>query len=349
MSSDVKVFENGCIRLGSSITADGFVNGFPFRFQSHFHLDHMTGFDKSLLRQKKIICTPLTYKFLCAVNPGIPHRKSRMLVIEPNGQFKVIPGSSVRVALHDTVHMPGSAMIEIIEPTGEKFAYLSDFSSNIISYPDKPDVLVIDSTNGDPVRERAYDFGTLNGLLVDEVRDSLGAANVVSLVGHSSNLFRALRVLSNSLHHPFCYPRKLNKFFEAFCELDGISAKSFELGSEEYSKRKLLGDPFILLADRSDDQAIAASSNTRKIHLFAGSVGNQEPVNHRPNGDIHIAYSEHADLAKALEIISKISPKQIICDRSRSGSADDFAAAIRQRLRIDARSESVMLSRDMVA
>ena len=326
---------DGCVQLGPDVTCDGFSPGSAVRIQSHVHLDHMKDFDRSKGHQLFIICTQATHDLLCAeFDADLPQRKRQWMILPPDGTYHTLHNLDVQVALFSSGHMVGSAIGAVRYPCGAHYAFTSDFAWPLRSVPVHPDVLVVDSTYGNPANVRNYDAIDVIRRLQQVVQEEYRKGRVV-VTGHRGRLQYALQLMADLFAGPYLVSRHVADTLEEYMGHQGFHVEAYALSTPEAADLMASGRYICLIEtrDRTDLLAIEAES---KIFLSAFMVPREEPVRTLPNGVIRVALTDHADFDGTIELIKAVRPARLIADNTRGGNGDALAAYVNAELGIPA-------------
>ena len=147
--SQVKITDSGAICLGKSLVCDGFERGYHAAVFTHIHADHISNSFETCMHQYKVHASKITGDLLEAItndtysgrtqfnriNYGCP----QLIKFNDRGDF---------LTLLESKHMLGSSQVLLHTHDNLKLLYSGDISPQ--DHPPKCDVLVIDSTHGEP-------------------------------------------------------------------------------------------------------------------------------------------------------------------------------------------------------
>ena len=328
---EVFVRGDGCIQLGPKVTCDGFSPGTPIRVQTHVHHDHLKDLDRSKGQQQKLVCTRATYDLLCAeYDADLPFRRSQWVILPADGKYRSV--LSVEIALHPSGHMIGSTIVTVRYADGKHYTYTSDFSWPLRILPDRPDVLVVDATYGDPANIKSYDEDQVIREFLDFSRERRAHGSIL-LTGYRGRLQYALQLLAREIAAPFLVSRHVYDTLNVYMQYQSFSADVHVLGSAAARSILQSGEHFMCFVetrDRTDLLSMRANVET-SVLLSAFMVPREMPLITLSNGLTRIALTDHADFSGTIELVKAISPCSVVTDGTRGGNADVLADFIRIR------------------
>lgn len=349
LMNNVYVRADGCVRLGSSVTCDGFCPDTKVRIQSHVHHDHLKDLERSKGHQLKIACTRETYELLCAeFDADLPFRRSQWAILPVDGKYRsVIESEPVEIAFYPSGHMIGSVISSVRYKDGVEYVYTSDFSWPLHNLPNRPDVLVVDATYGDPSNVRRYNENQVIEELLDFVR-SRWAKGSILFSGYRGRLQYALQLISDMIAGPILVSRHVFDTLKVYMNYQNFNVDTHLLGSPEaldiiQSNERFLC--FVEARDRTDIFSMRPIAATN-IFLSAFMVPREEPLVTLSNDLTRVAFTDHADFFGTIELIRAISPRHIIADGTRGGNADVLANYVVSELDIPACSRVIPTSNE---
>lgn len=334
----IDVAGSGAILLGSHVSCDGFHIEHPIRIQTHWHLDHLSGFGPS--KRGEIALTPLTCKLLSLTHPDLPIR-GNVHQIKPGDTVEI---SGQRICFLRSDHCLGAVQVAVELVNGVRVGYSGDFYwplDEVIQV----DELVVDASYGSPTSDRDYTQRDAEEELIHQVRLAL-REGPVHLFAHSGVGERALAVLTTSdvleeipvlASERFCHSTRIHR--EAGYHLPNvINVKSSEGmtllgGKERYVRCWGLGQQ---MANDVLPGTMIRLTKYRADHVVE-RVGDQSYV---------IGLSNHADFASTIEYIERTGANFVLTDGTRTSDpkARGLAAAIIRELGIEARAATPLPS-----
>ena len=325
----IDVLGSGAIQLGSVISCDGFIYGYPIRIQTHVHEDHMDGFDSSKGYQRIIVTRP-TFDLLLAIgnNADIPYRKN-IEVVPLNYPISI---EDCQIVLVDNGHMLGSAQIEVTLPNGLRCGYSGDFALPLKRVIEVEE-LVLDSTYGSPDSVRKFTQEEANNRFVDLVVKRIKAGPVL-ISSHRGTLQRAVSCLEGVIKTPIIASPRLCNELEvyqrhgySFAEVLNASAKEGKLALNEGRYIRLYG---------TGDQRPTDPGEATSITLNALMNRLDDPVVEYSEKAFRVALSDHADYEETLEYVRATGAKKVMTDTTRGGHGVELAQALKRELGVDA-------------
>jgi putative mRNA 3-end processing factor len=280
----------------------------PRGFISHAHFDHMAAHELAF-------CTPAT---AALYQQRLGERRVRLM---PFGEPLLWNG--MELSTHPAGHVFGSAML-LVNDGSQRLLYTGDFKlrNSLTAEPAKPpraDVLVMESTYGDP-RYRLPSRAESCERLVSVVRQALeqGRVPVIQayLLGKAQEVTRILTSAGlRVLQHPVIYPIS-ERYRACGCELG-----AFEL----FSLERLPGSVVILPPRWQKAASLPGLKNALRIIVTGWAIN--EVTRQRQLADVAIPLSDHADYDELLECVDLVQPSQVYCTHGPTA----FVERLRQR------------------
>ncbi len=283
-------------------------------FISHAHSDHARA-------HREVILTEITAQ--CMHNRL---RGKRVEHVMAYGSPATFAGGSIpfEITLLPAGHIFGSAMA-YIEAAGQTLLYTGDFKlrAGLTAEPCAPrsaDVLITETTFGRPL----YQFPESSKMfeaMVKFCRDSLAQGTTPVLLayslGKSQELLRGLLGAGMPIMlHEQAF--RLARIYQKF----GCQFPPFELFEAATAAGKILLWP--PLGARIGE---LAHVGLRRTAIFTGWAVEPRCL-YRYRTDAAFPLSDHADFPELLELVSKVSPRQVL---TLHGFAADFATTLRER------------------
>jgi putative mRNA 3-end processing factor len=283
---------------------------------SHAHSDHLPSATKKL-EGRSIVCSPIT--------ATLASTRLKRPLTKP-----IIPSTHPDVEMLNAGHIAGSNMFLV---KGDKTVlYTGDMSTRDRfgmegARPVKTDVLIIESTYGDP----SYSFPAtekISRVIKDWVEDSMSS-------GYSTALFAYPLGKSQELI------RMLSEF-EPFIEGSVLECtRHTESHGIEYCYRPLdvangPETPCVMVCSTNSKRGLA--SRMRKDRLRTAAVSGwatSSSFKYQMGVDEAFPFSDHADFEELIKFVKGCDPKVVY---THHGSADTLAEEIKSRLGIEARS-----------
>jgi putative mRNA 3-end processing factor len=328
---------DGCSVIEGIVTIDGFLPNVPIRIQSHAHKDHLKDFDRSKGGQFKIILSSETLELLVAeYNADIPLRKRQFCPLPTDGsRHEIVDG--VEIALYSCGHLLGSSLSEVILKNGMKIVCASDFSWPISNLPNKPDILIVDATYGDPRGIRNYKRDEVEEKFVQLLADKWKEGSIL-IKGHRGRLESAIQIARAMTDGPLMYSDRVAKTLGVFEKHQGFEAGGATFGSNEFRNILNSGERFIAFCYYHESKYTDQLHPKNKIALSAFMVPKQDPIAEHNIGVTRVALTDHADFEETIELVKSICPSRVIADGTRGGNADALASFIGNELGIPASS-----------
>ncbi len=280
----------------------------PRGFISHAHTDHMG-------RHELAYCTPATAALY-------QHRYgARPTKAMPFGES--LAWGDLSLTTHPAGHVFGSAMLRIAGPAGS-LLYTGDFklrgsATAEAAEPPKADVLIMESTYGDP-RYRLPPREETIARLVLTVQQLLDAGRTPVI--HAYVLGKAqevTRILSDTGFRVFQHP--LVYAISVIYQRCGCHLGNFELCDGP------LPDDAVIVAPPRRQRAAALSGLRRPASIAVTGWAIEPSWRWRLGADYALPLSDHADFDELGECIERVEPKIVYCTH---GPAE-FVEILRRR------------------
>jgi len=328
----ISIKSSGAIIMGSNLMIDAHEPGYPIRIVTHIHHDHITDLNKSIRESSLIIGTPPTLEILRELGYIIPDYKSLSLDYGRNirlddGEFKFIPSK----------HVIGSTQVFFRDYIlGIDVGYTSDFKDPGKGTPImNVDVLVIESTYGRPEwLRRMKDLA--EELFIDLVKQLLSQGPVY-IYGYHGKLQEAMHILrTGGIIAPFLAPYKIYKISKV-TEKYGYEIGELYPENSDAACEVLRTRWYILFEHLSKIRQRIMSSSPQVSHIVLTGWEFESAYRKLNERVWKIALSDHGDFEDLLNYVTQSSPRLVIVDKARAGTAADiFAHEIMKKLKIPA-------------
>jgi len=320
----VDVLRDGTICLGSSVTCDGFAEGFPIRVQTHVHDDHMIKFETSKGLQD-LVMRPETYSLLVAEKNADLEYRDNFHRLGCGKKFELEDGS--HLCLLPSSHMLGSCQVTLQRTDGLRIGYSGDFGwplGKVIEV----DQLVVDSTYGSPRSVRHYTQAAaeecLSSLVFGQLRQG-----PVHIYAHRGTIERVLHVLSDNIGVPIIATARLIKEVEVYQDY-GLAAGELLWADSEVGQLAMQEKSFVHLYSKGDGFRNEPMDGT-SITCSAYMVPSNNPLLQYSDRAYRVSLSNHADFNETLAYIKATGAKKVVTDNTRNHGCE-LALAINQRL-----------------
>lgn len=323
---------SGAVSLGPNVVCDGFLLDAKVRVQTHVHKDHMDSFDTSKGQQQIIASEPTLKLLIAEFNADLPYRAN----VKALGQGQSHQAGDSKVTLIPNGHMLGSVQVQTELECGLKLGYSGDFQWPLDAVI-QVDALVVDSTYGAPTNIRRFSQGAAEEQFVELFRRLL-ATGPVFIKAHRGTLQRALQIISDESDCPIIASKRLSKEVEVYREFGYTIAPLVDDRSNE-AKELLRSDRYVKVFG-TGDHAPTDLGKGSKVTLSAYFTRPDTPITEYSDRAWAVAMSNHADFEGTLEYVKSTSAKYVVTDNTRGGKGYQLAAAIKQRLGVEARPSS---------
>lgn len=358
LRSYASISENGSILLGKNTVADGYHKGRKIGVFTHIHHDHAKFFTNALHECSAVFVSRPTLDLLAAFelapDIGVPadtYFKGRH-VHGIDFSDPILPMKHIRepdagkcyadqITLHQARHILGSAQVEVVADDGVRAVYSGDFDYPGTT-PVRCDVLVLDSTHGNPVFNAPVDADSLEARLIECVECELGAGNPVVVRAHTGQLQHAMSLLSKALapNVSFISPKKNTRLIPVYQKY-GMAIRevipSESMHGENIADGAFPFVEFLTINDSKTDSEIAGRSAV--FQLGGINMGSRTTIRQNQNKQYFIELGQHATYDNILKYVKRCSPDLVVADSHRSAWGQSLAKQIRDVLGIDAIAE----------
>lgn len=332
------VMPSGAVVLGPDVVCDGFVREAMARIQTHVHLDHMDSFETSKGCQQIIASEPTLDLLIAEYDADLPFRSN----ITALKEFQRHSVGSSEVTLVSSGHMLGAVQVITELGNGMRLGYSGDFQwplDHIIQV----DALVLDSTYGAPNNVREFSQGHCEERFAQLVQ-RLIASGPVHVRAHRGTLQRALQVINDEIGCPVIGSLRLSRevaVYRAF----GYSIQPLVVHPSEEATSLIRDGYYVRMYGTGDQNPVDIRSGS-KIALSAYFTRPETPVVEYSERAYGLAMSNHADFEGTMDYVKATNARLVVTDNTRGGKGYQLAAAIQQKLGVEARPSSGVENRE---
>lgn len=324
------ITQTGAILLGRYIACDGFEWGRSIGAITHAHWDHISELEKSLGYCEKILMTEATRDLLIAI-------KGDWLLFRTN--LNSLPYRTVfeyedeKITLYPAEHMLGAAQVLVETLEGLRIVYTGDFFIPGTE-PIESDVLVLDTTYGDPTNISTFSKEDSINQLASLIK-KLIIQGPVHIVGSLGKIQEVMSILfHNDPNLPFIVSPKIFKVCNVYqrhgYKLGNLILSQTDEG-KELLKRKQPCIVFHTLGEQIE------SYPRIKISGYISNWEMAKPIMKIGENYWSVVFSNHADFNGIMYYVSEARPKFVITDNKRAcGKAMLAAQSIRLKFGIEA-------------
>ena len=325
---------SGAVSLGPDVVCDGFLSRAKVRVQTHFHADHMSGFETSK-GNHIVLASNATISLLTAeYNADLPYR-TNIIGLTPTEPY-TIGGSSI--SLIPNGHMLGSVQVKVVRNDGLRLGYSGDIQWPIDDVM-RVDGLVVDSTYGSPRNVREFTQGECEEQFLALLHRllSLGPVNIKA---HRGTVQRVLQLITDEGGCPIICSERLAR------DVEVIGDSVYTIGdlfvrATSCAREVMSSERYIRVYSTGDQMPVDIGSST-KIVVSAYFTRPDTPVMEYSEGAFGVAMSDHADFEGTLEYIRQSEAEFVVTDNTRGGKGVELAEAIISRLGVEAKPSSAI-------
>ncbi len=321
---------SGAILLGSSVVCDGFEEGRKTAIFTHIHTDHTEAFPTCLGRCDNVYVSKQTYDLLTAMEGEYLSLKNNFHGI--NYKDSEMPQNE-KITLFESSHMLGASQVQVESSDGVKIFYSSDFTSKD-SVPTKCDVLVLDSTHGDPRFDSVVDPESVERRFVDMIEDTIKNGKPACIHAHRGRLQYAMHILSRKINPDVSFLSSARDISAArVYDIYGMEIRPL-VDYNSYVGKKIANGTYPYLEFRPDLHLTdREEAGMRRFFLMGSPGGGSALIDHGDNS-VHLEFDDHANFSSILRYVEKASPEVVIVDNYRTPHGETLAEIITKTLNI---------------
>lgn len=336
--SKVSITDNGAVCLGDSLVCDGYEKNRHATVFTHIHSDHVSDDFGTCMHHYPVYTSKSTGELLEAIT-GESYRRRTQFHQIPFEKPEMIKfnGKGDLLTLLESKHMLGSSMVFLQTHDKLKIAYSGDISP--LDTPPKCDILVIDSTHGDPRFDKIIDGESLERRLVEIVVDAIDNGKPVCIHAHRGRLQHIMHLLSvdsdipDSVHF---LSDKTDLTVASIYNKTGIKIRSI-INFDSYEARTITTGNYPWIEFRTNALKTPQENRgqVRRIVLMGGFG---KAVMKHNGEDYWMATDDHAEFSALLKYVKNAEPRVVVTDNSRSKFGPILAEKINEELGINAKS-----------
>ena len=306
----------GTVLLGKNVLCDGEASldaqERKIACFSHIHEDHIQGFPDCLSQFKAVLVTEETKDLLIALKGNWLELKENFISRKYNEPFKYLSLSDEQITFLDSGHILGSSQILVENEKGNRILYSSDFNLPGVNIPDNIDVLVLDSTHGDPQYNNRVDKDKAIYNIKKLVTEELGKLRPVIIKAHRGKLQYLMHLLRDEVRESIDFIAKHDdkKLAEVYTKYGLSCGNVISENSEDFTRISKRNEPFVRFYPLSGNLP-CEREGVRSIR-----VGLNPEYNILETNMFQINFSDHACFDDILEYVRNIKPKLVITDNS---------------------------------
>ena len=349
--------EQGSINLGKNTVVDGSQHGREIGVFSHIHQDHIKYFTSAMHECSAIFVSPPTFDLLAALEQNVDDNVSSEIYFGGRHIFRldfdtpIVPKKYLReikpkqeysdgLTLLRAHHILGSSQVLVNTDSGKDILYSSDFSYPKTK-PIKCDVLVLDSTHGDPMFNAVVESQSLENRLIDYVDAEISAKNPVVIRSHVGRLQYTMSLLSKKLgsNIQFLATGK-NKKLAPIYQKYGMPIRKI-MDSKSFDALEILEGsfPFVEFKTYPEAKSIAEMDNRAAVfHLGGHHLGKYTTIKQNVGDEknYYLEFGDHGNYSGIMDYVHDCDPDLVITDNYRSSWGKKLAERIKEKLKIEA-------------
>ncbi len=331
------ILQDGTILLGKSVVCDGYYENRITAVFTHIHTDHISYFETALGMCDKILVSKPTFDLLVALKGEPISYRSNLAPMDFNTSYYNKLGE--KITLYQSNHILGSSQVLVNMQDGTKILYSSDFNfPEINTIP--CDILVIDSTHGDPRFDAIADSSSLERRLIELVKEEVETGKPVMIRAHRGRMQYVMSLLSKECIGAvkFLADDIDVKLSQVYANYNLPCRKIIPINKNPEAYRIInSGLPYIRFHTVGGPFTPEEEAGMRTIRLSSDVRLLEGPSlkEHAPN-NFSIEISDHASFSNIIKYVKATNSKVVITDNVRTKSGRTLASEIKKQLGIEA-------------
>ena len=276
---------------------------------SHIHTDHLEGFRAALGDSDIVLVSKETRELLIELEGPDLEKRNNLIGIDFHEPYEF---RGDIVTLLPSGHILGSAQV-LVESGGKKILYSGDFNMPGATVVGNVDILVIDSTHGEPKHktpsppERQLDY------LVRLTTEELNHQQPVVIRASRGKLQYLMHHLRNHVKTtiPFISNTDNIALAKVYAKFGMPCGEMTDEESMEFRTMVKGNEPYIFFLS---SPIVPPQCETQGVRFI--QVGISIHSSNQDTNRYMISLSDHADYGGILEYVSKLSPQLVITDNS---------------------------------
>jgi putative mRNA 3-end processing factor len=336
--SQVNITDNGAICLGESLVCDGFEPGYKAAVFTHIHSDHISKSFETCMHQYHVYTSKITAELLESITEDTYIGRTQFDPIDYDSPKMIkYDGKGDVLTLIESKHMLGSSQVFLQTHDKLKILYSGDISPD--DHPPKCDVLVIDSTHGDPRFDKIIDNQSLERRLLEVITESIDNGKPVCVHAHRGRLQHIMHLLSNHKDIPETVPFLATRTDYQVAQIYhkyGISVREM-VDLDSYAADEITHDIYPWIEFRANSLLTKREEKGQVTNVAVmGGFGSATMLG--GDGKYWIAADDHAEFSDLLRYVKEADPQVVVTDNFRASFGDRLAKEINSRLGIPTKS-----------
>ena len=331
-----QIKQDGSILLGNNTVCDGADSDREIGVFTHIHRDHTHLFNRAMHECSQIFVSYPTLDLLAALDQDFTNdvstqcyfkgRHIHPLDFDTPKVPKMDDAYGDRITMFASKHILGSAQVLVETIDGTRIAYTGDFGPDVKPIP--CDILVIDSTHGDPMFNTVVDRASLERRLVECVDDEIQKGKSIMIRAHRGRLQYIMHLLSNTIPKDIkflCHPIDL-KLIDVYKKY-GMCIKKC-INFQSYTGEDIHDGNTQYVEFRSHGQGSNWIEDTDKMTVFSMGgkyLGGGTVIRHNASCNYDLEFMDHANYDSIIEYVRKADPKYVVTDHVRGKQGEKLA------------------------
>ena len=342
----VDIMHDGSILLGEHTVCDGANYGRHIGVFTHIHRDHTRLLDRAMQECSNIYVSRPTLEMLAAMEQDHTnhvtaeayfrgrhiHALDYGVTIRPRiDEFAPRSDYADSITLHQSHHILGSAQVLVTTTNGTRIVYTGDFGNNARPIP--CDILVLDSTHGNPMFDAPVDEESLENRLLEFVDAEIQRGRNIMIRAHRGRLQYTMHLLHEFLPDKVEFLAHTNDIqLIPVYRRYGMNIRECIDYTSEYGQ-DIRESSALYVEFRTDRHRTLNSENMAIFNLGGRNLGGGNVI--RTNGEYNLEFMDHANYPSILAYVQAANPQFVITDHTRGRQGQGLVNAI-ETLGIDA-------------
>ena len=338
--ADIK--QDGSILLGEHTVCDGANYGRQIGVFTHIHRDHTDLLGKAMQECSQIYVSKPTLEMLSALEQDYTDHVSaecyfkgrhiRALDYESSkrpriDEFSPKSDYADKITLYQSHHILGSAQVLVKTADGTEIAYTGDFG--IDAKPIPCDILVLDSTHGNPMFDAPVDQPSLERRLKECVDEEIQNGKNILIRAHRGRLQYTMHLLHKFLPDRvkfLAHPNDI-RLVQVYKKYGMDIRDCIDYTSGYGQDIRESGSLYVEFRTHGYGRGIFDAKKTAVFNLGGWFLGGGTTI--RSNGEYNLEFMDHANYATILEYVRSAGPQWVVTDYVRGRQGLGLAEAIR--------------------
>lgn len=337
--SQVKITNTGAIGLGKSVVCDGFVPGYRAAAFTHIHSDHLSGDFEACMHRYNVYMSKVTADLFEALKGEKFGMRTQFHALDYDSKRLIkLNGDGDYLVLKESKHV--FAASQILLHTHDKLSIM--YSGDVSPYdePERCDILVVDSTHGDPKYDKVLHEQSLDGRFLDFVSEQIERGRPVAVHAYRGKLQYLMHVLSEHGPIPDSVAFMASKHDINMARVYRSYGKHIRdlMDMKKPQAYRVFASPYPWIEFHASGRRTNRERSNKVASVSMMGKPDDEAMIDYGDDKVWIAPTTHAEHTGLLDYVKKANPGVVVTDNHRTKHGETLADAIRTGLGIPARA-----------